>query len=66
MAAEIKSAVYKITSARRNLVISLEKGIPRGNLVVEEPNESALYQKVRFSLLFPCSIYLLMPACSGL
>jgi hypothetical protein len=64
----IQPAVYRIVSARRDFdrVISLENDNPRGNLVVEKLDESADRQKVRFSLLFPCSINLLVPACSGL
>ncbi len=49
----IESALYKITTVgqARELVISLENGNPRGNLVVEGPNqnEQVLYQKVKVS-----------------
>jgi hypothetical protein len=49
----IESGVYKITTVghAHELVIALENGNPRGNLVVEEPkpNELALHQQVKFS-----------------
>ncbi|KIJ90521.1 hypothetical protein K443DRAFT_15155 [Laccaria amethystina LaAM-08-1] len=45
----IESAVYKITSARSGLFISLENGDPRGNFVVKpensDPSKSDNYQK---------------------
>ena len=64
----IESGVYKIKADRPpgHHVISLENGDPRGYLVVGPvKQDDDLNQQVRFSRLFPRSIYLLMLAYSG-